>query len=252
MIVAKIERRPLGFDIGAQFRFLRVEYGELAVLAVERRLAARKVRRKALFGRDRLLDLLSCAKAGGEQRALPRRLLACALDISAGCGDAAFRLGDLGLLHRLFRFDVGDRRFGPDQRSLGLRDPGLIIGIIDFDQQIALFHVLEIVDEDVADIAADLRAERRHIAADIGVVGLLPRRVADPAVPLRREQRDDEGGGRQDRNPEQNLGKTPRAPCRQILVARHTRRAKRFAMRGRGMLLPKRSPEIRDAAGAVM
>jgi len=73
-----------------------------------------------------------------------------------------------------------------------------IVIVLDLDQQIALLHLLKIVDRHPTDIALDLGAERRHVAAKIGIVRGLPNTGADPCIPPGDEQRHDHAGQQQD------------------------------------------------------
>jgi hypothetical protein len=175
--------------------FPRVENRYLAPLGFELGLVAGQDCGKALGFGIGLFDLLPGAEGGREQRALTRGLEPSALDIGLGPSDGALRFGDLRVLRRLSRLEVSDSGFGAEKVRFGLRHPGPIVVILDFDQQIALLDALEVVDRDAVHITLDLGAERRDIAANIGVVRDLPDRQADPAVPLGRKQDEDDTGG---------------------------------------------------------
>jgi len=90
------------------------------------------------------------------------------------------------MLRRLPRLEVLDGGLGAEKIRLGLRHASPIIVILDLDQQVALFDALEVVDPDAAHIAFDLGAERRDVAANIGVVRDLPDRQAHPGRKARR------------------------------------------------------------------
>jgi hypothetical protein len=124
--------------------------------------------------------------------------------------------GNLRLLRRLPRLEVFDRGLGPEQIGLGLRYSSPVIVIVDLDQEVAFFDALEVVDRDPAHIAINLSAERRNVAADISIVGDLPDRQTDPAVPLRRKQHDNKPRGNQDRQPDERDAGPPAPPCRSL------------------------------------
>ncbi len=77
---------------------------------------------------------------------------------------------------------------------MGLLEAGAVIVILDLDQQLALFHLLKIIDRDPAHITLDLGAERRDVAAGIGVVGGLANTGANPDIPPGNEERHDHAG----------------------------------------------------------
>ena len=137
---------------------------------------------------------------------LPCRLEPGALDIGLRRLDRIFRFRYLRVLRRLARLQVVDRGFGAEKIRLGLRHPGPIIVVLDLDQQIASFDALEVIDRDATHIALDLGAERRDVAANIGVVGDLADRQADPAIPLGRKEDDDNPRGDQERESDKCFG----------------------------------------------
>ncbi len=192
-------------------QFLGVEHRHLPVLRVEFVSIAGQRRGKALGVGAGLFDSLSCAESRRQQLALTRRFELAAFDIGFGRGDGAFGLGHLGVLQRLAGLEIFDRRLGPEKVCLGLRDPRLIVGLFDFDQQVAGLDAVEIIDRDAGHIAFDLGAQRGDVAANIGVIGDLPDADADPAVPLRREQDDDGAGGSEDGEPESDLARPAEA-----------------------------------------
>ena len=80
------------------------------------------------------------------------------------------------MLRRLSRLEVFDGGLGAEKICLGLRHSRPIIVIVDLDQQLALLDALNIVHGDTAQIALDLGAQRRDVAANIGIVCDLPDR----------------------------------------------------------------------------
>jgi len=190
--LGEVEHGALGLGIGAKLRLLGVEHAHLPALAFEGGAVALQRGLEAPLVGGRLLDLLRRAVAGREQGVLTLGFQFRALHIGLGHGDGAFRLGDTRLLEKLARLQILDRRVRAEHVRFGLRDMGLILVIVDLHQQVAFLHRLEVLDRDLADIAIDLGADRRDIAAHIGVVGGLPHAGADPAVP----SGDDEGGNR--------------------------------------------------------
>ena len=149
-----------------------------------------------------LFEPLACAVGAGDEVALARFLEPAALDIRLGCDDGAFGVGDLGALLGLARLDVLDGRLGPHNVGLGLRDPGLVVVVLDLDQKLIGLDALEIVDGHLAEIALDLGAERREVAFDISIVRGLGDVRADPGVPARCEQDRDQRGDGKDAKPD--------------------------------------------------
>ena len=131
-----------------------------------------------------MLDPLPGAKGGGEQGALPSRLEPCALDIGLCRLDRVFRFSDLRVLRRLSRFEVVDGGLSAEKISFGLRHSGAVIIILDSISSVTLFDALKIIHRDATHIALDMRAQRRDVAAHIGVIRDLPNRQANPPVPL--------------------------------------------------------------------
>jgi hypothetical protein len=123
-----------------------------------------------------LLDHLPGAKGGREQGALPYRFEPGALDIGLCRVNRIFRLGDLRVLRRFSRLQVFDGGLGAEKIRLGLRYPGPIIIILDLDQHVAFFDALKIIHGDAVYIALDVRAQRRDVAANMGVIRDLPDR----------------------------------------------------------------------------
>jgi len=80
------------------------------------------------------------------------------------------------VLRRLSRFEVFDGGLSAEKICFGLRHSGPIIIILDLDQHFTLFDALKIVHRDAAHIALDMRAQRRDVAANIGVIRDLPDR----------------------------------------------------------------------------
>jgi hypothetical protein len=74
--------------------------------------------------------------------------------------------------------------------GLGQSDLGLIISRVDLDQKIAGLDALEIVHGDGKNFTGNPAAQPCHIGFDIGVVGGLDHRGADPSIPAQRCQRD--------------------------------------------------------------
>jgi hypothetical protein len=129
------------------------------------------------------------------------------------------------VLRRLSRLEIFDGGFGAEKIRLGLRHPRPIIAILDLDQQLALVDPLKIIHGHPAHITFDLGAERRDVAANIGVVGDLPNRQTDPAVPLSSEQDDnntcsDQNGKPDNRDPRPRPSSRPRHIRRRSLRRR--------------------------------
>jgi hypothetical protein len=133
-------------------------------------------RGKALRFGVGLLDPLPGAKGGCEQGALPCRLQPGALDVGLCRLNRVCRFGDLRVLRRLSRFEVLDGGLSAENICFGLRHSGPIIIILDFDEHLTLFDALKIVHRDAVYIALDMRAQRRDVAANIGVIRDLPNR----------------------------------------------------------------------------
>ena len=74
------------------------------------------------------------------------------------------RLGNLGVLRRLARLDIVDRRLGPTDSGFGLGNARFVVVVLDREQQVTLVDPLEIIDGDVPDITFNLSGERRDIA----------------------------------------------------------------------------------------
>jgi hypothetical protein len=103
----------------------------------------------------------------------------------------------------LSRLEVFDRRLGAEKISLGLCHPGAIIVILDLDQQFAPLDPLKIVHGHSPHVPFDLGAERRDVAANIGVVRNLPHCQANPKVPLSRKQNHHDSRGEQHGKPDE-------------------------------------------------
>jgi hypothetical protein len=80
------------------------------------------------------------------------------------------------VLRRFSRLQVFDGGLDAEKIRLGLRYSGPIIIILDLDQHLACFDALKIIHGDAAYIALDVRAQRRDVAANIGVIRDLPDR----------------------------------------------------------------------------
>ena len=133
---------------------------------------------------------------------MPSRLEPGALDISLGCGDRAFRFSHLGVLRRFLGLEVFDGGLGAKTIRLGLRHPRSIVVILDLNEQLVLLDPLKIIHEHPTHVTLDLCAERRDVAANIGVIRNLADRQADPAVPLGRKQDNNDPCDKQDRQSE--------------------------------------------------
>jgi hypothetical protein len=108
--------------------------------------------------------------------------------------------------------------------SFGLRHSCPIIIILDLDQHLTFFDALKIIHRDATHIALDMRAQRRDVAAHIGVIRDLPNRQANPAVPLRSKQDHENPGGEQNgapdkRNPQPWPSSRPQHFRRRLLRA---------------------------------
>jgi hypothetical protein len=145
-------------------------------------------------------------------------------------GDASVQKGDLvvEVLHGAlqfpapasgFGFNPARLGFGRLQVRLGLRYPGPVVVILDFDQHLAFFDALKIIHGHPAHITFDLGAERRDVAANISIVCDLPDRQTNPAVPLSSDEDDDNPGGEQNGEPDHSNPR-PRPSSR----PRHIRR----------------------------
>ena len=78
---------------------------------------------------------------------------------------------------------IGERRgLMPDHR-LGMRQAGLIVAVVELDQQLAGVHELVVADQDPGDEPGDMRRERGDVAADIGVVGGFDKPTDPPPIP---------------------------------------------------------------------
>ena len=74
------------------------------------------------------------------------------------------------MLRRFLGLEVFDGGLGAEKIRLGLCHSGPIIIVLDLDQYLALFDALKIIHRDVAHIALDVCAQRRDVAAHIGVI----------------------------------------------------------------------------------
>ena len=135
---------------------------------------------------------MRCRAASSRVRSTSACVAVIASSASATCACCA--------AFRALRFSIGG--LSAEKIRLGLRHPGPIIIVLDLDQHLALLDALKIIHGDATHIALDLRAQRRDVAADIGVIRDLPHCQADPAVPLSSEQDDDNPGGDQNGEPD--------------------------------------------------
>ena len=101
---------------------------------------------------------------------------------------------DVGELQLALRVQGRSLRRGGGDTRLRLGDRGAIVVIDDLRQQLAALHALEILDRQIAHIAADLGGDRREVGLQIGVIGSLPARPALPAGPVGRDDDDDPDG----------------------------------------------------------
>jgi hypothetical protein len=94
-------------------------------------------------------------------------------EIQIGLGRAllCFGLPDESLLKLRFRLDIGEAGLGCFDIGDSLRQPGAVIPVVDPEQDIACMDSLIVLDLHRRDIAPDLRRERGHVSANIGVVG---------------------------------------------------------------------------------
>ena len=166
----------------------------------------------------RPIILLTAFRRGPEQLLCPTEVDLCQCQHRLALiesGDASAQKGDLvvEVLHGALQFPAPASGFGfntarlgfrRQQVRLGLRHPGPIIVILDLDQQLALLDPLKIVHGHPAHITFDLGAERRDVAANVSIVGNLPDRQANPAVPLSSEQDDDNSGSDQNGEPDKS------------------------------------------------
>ena len=146
----------------------------------------------------RPIVLLTAFSRGPEQLLCPTEVNLCQRQHRLALiesGDASMQKGYLvvEVLHGAlqfpapapgFCFNTARLGFGRLQVSLGLCHPGAIIVSLDLDQQVARLDPLKIVHGHSPHVPFDLGAERRDVAANIGVVRNLPDCQANPTVPL--------------------------------------------------------------------
>src|SRR5260370_34983206 len=92
--------------------------------------------------------------------------------------------------------------------------------MLDLGQHRGFFDALKIIHGDAVYIALDVRAQRRDVAANIGVIRDLPNRWPDPAVPLSSEEDDDNPGGEQNGEPDNSNPRPRPSSCPRHVTGR--------------------------------
>ena len=146
-----------------------------------------------------------CAVA---QPLIDQRLVAspgdpCELRVRLRLADLRLGRGDLRVLRGDLRVDVVDAGFRAGHLSLGLRERGEEIALVDLGDHVALVDMLVVGDRNRRDVARDLGRDRELARGDEGVVrrfemrGMIPVEVSG----RRRQQERDQADRRQDRMP---------------------------------------------------
>ena len=95
----------------------------------------------------------------------------------------SFGLPYQGVLELGLRIDIGEAGLGGFDIGLGLRKACAVVPIVDPEQDVAGTNGLVVLNLYGRDVARNLRRERGHVAANIGVVGeRLVRTGIDPSA----------------------------------------------------------------------